>query len=296
MKKANFNTLKNLPVPEGWMEKALAIPEAEEKKAVVPPWRRKGAAALAASILLVTAVGAALFLSIGRSPVTVKPSATEATLAAVTETVGDPTAPSEQTSEAPSAAATEAFIPTASTEPTTPSARNGTAPSQAPTAKPTVPAAKPTAPAENPTVPAIAPTQPSTTAPTQATIWEPPTEPPTPTATPWDQPTEVTWEHPTSAPTEAPTRLRTVVTTIPRGSLPPDKKVYCRIELPDGTVLGDYDLFAKEREMLEYGSHLYSYNVYRRISEPIYEGVSLVCYIYDSSGNILTENYYLDYY
>ena len=32
MKKANFNTLKNLPVPEKWLENALAVPEKEEAK------------------------------------------------------------------------------------------------------------------------------------------------------------------------------------------------------------------------------------------------------------------------
>ena len=30
MKKANFNTLKNLPVPEKWLENALAVPEKAE--------------------------------------------------------------------------------------------------------------------------------------------------------------------------------------------------------------------------------------------------------------------------
>ena len=79
MKKANFNTLKNLPVPEQWIEKALAIPETEEQKPVaVPFWKKPRFIATAASLVLVSALSVGLFLTIGgKSPVAVKPSSTE---------------------------------------------------------------------------------------------------------------------------------------------------------------------------------------------------------------------------
>ena len=37
MKEFNFNTIKNLPVPEQWIENALVIPETEEQKPAVVP-------------------------------------------------------------------------------------------------------------------------------------------------------------------------------------------------------------------------------------------------------------------
>ena len=76
MKKANFDMLKNLPVPEGWIENALAIPEQEEKKnAVVPFWKNREVIA-AASLVLVSALSLLLYLNFGvKPPVEVKSSA-----------------------------------------------------------------------------------------------------------------------------------------------------------------------------------------------------------------------------
>ena len=72
MKKMNFNTLQTLPVPEQWIENALAIPEKERMAA--PLWRRSRFIAAAASLLLVTALSIALYLSVGtQPPVAVKP-------------------------------------------------------------------------------------------------------------------------------------------------------------------------------------------------------------------------------
>lgn len=69
MKKANFNTLRDLPVPESWIENALAVPEAEEQKPVaVPFWRRPRFIAMAASLVLVSALSLALFLTMGNKP------------------------------------------------------------------------------------------------------------------------------------------------------------------------------------------------------------------------------------
>ena len=88
MKEFNFNTIKNLPVLERWIENALAIPETEEQKPAVVPlsnvhceesaepmtrqsqpfWRKPRFIALAASLVLVTALSISLFLSMGSKP------------------------------------------------------------------------------------------------------------------------------------------------------------------------------------------------------------------------------------
>lgn len=77
MKEFNFNTLRDLPVPESWIENAFAIPEnADREPASIPFWRKPRFIATAASLLLVTALSVGLFLSMGgKTPVPVKPDA-----------------------------------------------------------------------------------------------------------------------------------------------------------------------------------------------------------------------------
>lgn len=73
MKEFNFNTLQNLPVPGQWIENALAIPETEEQRpAAVPFWRKPRFIAMAATLVLVSALSIALFLTMGKPPVAVK--------------------------------------------------------------------------------------------------------------------------------------------------------------------------------------------------------------------------------
>lgn len=76
MKKANFHTLQNLPVPESWIENALAIPEkAEQAPAVIPFRRRPRVIAAAAGIVLVSILSVILYFAVGSNPpVSVKPS------------------------------------------------------------------------------------------------------------------------------------------------------------------------------------------------------------------------------
>ena len=88
MKEFNFNTIKNLPVPEKWIDNALSIPEAGEQRLAAVPlsnghseepaepttrpsqpfWRKPRFIAMAASLTLVTALSIALFLSMGNKP------------------------------------------------------------------------------------------------------------------------------------------------------------------------------------------------------------------------------------
>ena len=75
MKKANFDMLKNLPVPEDWIENALAIPERENKKKAVIQFRRNRSLIAAASLMLVSTLSFLLYLSFGfRTPVEIKRS------------------------------------------------------------------------------------------------------------------------------------------------------------------------------------------------------------------------------
>lgn len=213
MKEFNFDALRNLPVPEDWIENALAIPEEEEKKpAVIPFWRKPRFIAMAASLMLVTALSIALYLSMGnKPPVTVKPnskpSATEIiwstdengeTVATEVVIIPDPdeqqnaTQPTEKKS--PVAQFFERIFggtdPTAPTPSPTESGRRSPNQKPAPTekGKPS-PTAKDT-PTEKDDLPVESTDPPySTTAPTEIIIEEPPTVTP--------------WEDSTTSPTES---------------------------------------------------------------------------------------------
>lgn len=318
MKKANFDTLKNLPVPEKWVENALLIPEREKKKAaVIPFWRRKGAIALAASLVLVSVLSVILFSQIGtKPPLKIKSSATESF--SPTEVIGDNTAdPTPEEATEPKTILDKAKdvidsifqTPTetqgsGNTNPTTASDNKKNPPTepqaQSPTAKPGTRPTESAKPSE-----ALSPPQgeKATETPVSPTFPQRETEEPSPTEAEWYDPTyapdatEAPWEPPTEA--EEKTHLYSVSTSIPKGSMPSDKKVYFRIETADGTVLGDYGMFSAEREMVEYGtgngSYLFSYDVSRRIPVPVYSSDDFRCFIYDSNGNILTTKYHLFY-
>ena len=70
MNKYNCDLLKNLPVPEELIEKALMVPESAEKTPAVLPWyRRTRMIAAAASVVLVTTLGfSAFFLFRNKKP------------------------------------------------------------------------------------------------------------------------------------------------------------------------------------------------------------------------------------
>ena len=246
MKEFNFNTIKNLPVPEQWIENALAISETEEQKPAVVPlsngyceesaepmtrqsqpfWRKPRFIALAASLVLVTALSISLFLSMGsKPPIAVKSDskpdstqivwstdeygATVATEVVVIPGDGDQngTAPTEKRS------AIEQFFENVfgtddRTTPTAPSGQNGASSQngrtpQSPSAAPQSPTAAPSPVTPDPTAaprpietdpphePETAPPEePPTTAPWEP-IWDDPTEPPGTSyitaSIPWDR-------------------------------------------------------------------------------------------------------------
>ena len=233
MKKANFNTLKNLSVPESWIENALAIPEKEEQKpAAVPFWKKPRFIAMAASLVLVSALSIALFLSMGsKPPVAVKSgpqsSATEiiwstdeygatvATEVAVVENNQNGTEPTEAKSGIvrfferlfgadDNTAPTTAPDRSSGTANTTPATRGRTNPTTKPNATESVaPSVKPTESGKPSDLPTETPTEDDSVIPNGPGGWEyeKPTEEPTesPTESPWAIPTELSWEEPTEA-------------------------------------------------------------------------------------------------
>ncbi len=314
MKEFNFNTIKNLPIPEQWIENALAIPEAEEQKpAVVPFWRKPRFIALAASLVLVTALSISLFLSMGsKPPIAVKsdskPDSTQivwstdeygATVA--TEVVSVPDDGNQNgahPSEEPSASSQsvenalggDRTSPTAlsgqggseSASPTTPGDQRGSATrhggtSQSPTAAPQKPTASTSPVTPDPTA---APTLIETAS--HETEVAPPVE--LPTTAPW----EPIWDDPTEPPGTS-----YITASIPWDVHPGrDHNVFCRLETYDGEIIGEGGLFDGNRLMLFLGTdrqkNIYSYQFKNHITIPDeLKGEYVNYYIYDIEGNIL---------
>lgn len=279
MKKLNFNSIQSLQPPDSWIENALAIPEKESKKPAFIT--RPRIIAAAASIVLVTAVSVALFLTMGdKSPVEIRPSSTEY-VQPPTSFTGDvgstaasesgqpntaPTSSTEDKAEQIRRAIESVINPTAQTQSgtsTNPTTSSGTqssataqpssqAPTTAPTQKATVkPTEKATQTATEITIitpttkPTQAPTQKPTQKPTQGATevtWEPPTE------TPWipsTQPTQPVTEVATEPPTESPEPTLSRVTLSSKVYSRNSTAIYCKItDVADGSVYGDPDLYS----------------------------------------------------
>ena len=287
MKEFNFNTIKNLPVPEQWIENALLIPEEEDQRLAVIPltnrhceesaepttrqsqpfWRKPRVIAMAASLMLVTALSIALFLSMGnKTPLATKsdskPDATQivwstdeygATVA--TEIVAVPddgnqngAHPTEKLS-ASSQSVENALGGGDSTSPTASSGQGVSAPSatqkgstsQSPTASPQKPTSAP-----SPVDPD--PTEPAANRPTETPWYRPPTE------TPWEKPpelpSETSWEqYPTvpPKPTEPPEYCDVIDVTFWGKSVPYGRTLYVRLFYEGkGSALGDRDPFSDQ--------------------------------------------------
>lgn len=84
MNEKNFDALKNIKVPQAWLDKAAAIPEEYPRKRAAFPLYRIAAAA---SIVLVSVIGVLIFLFFGKSaPIVMRDSES-----AVSESVTDET-------------------------------------------------------------------------------------------------------------------------------------------------------------------------------------------------------------
>lgn len=239
MNEFNCNSLKNLPVPDALIQKALAIPESVEKAPAVLPWyRRTKVIAAAASFLLVVTLGFTAYFLFGNInknvlPVAPKPgtAVTPAASEAPTEHSAspiNPTAPTENGTVAPTERGT--VPPNTTTNPT----EHGVIPTDASVARPTenrTPAAtsahEPRAergtqpsrdPASRPTSPS--PTSPLSTTPRVIPATESPSRTPRATERPAVTPTRVPTEPPHPQPTSAPhTQKPTTAPVVPQQDL-----------------------------------------------------------------------------
>ena len=309
MKQFNCDSLKNLPVPEELIEKAVAIPETAAKTPAALPWfRNTKLIAAAASVVLVTAIGSTVYFIFGNknpipvaeySPVTASELQTERSSDG-TQLTEAPTAPAgsdrpdgrQNASSVPTQPATQPavqvlidsrgrqiVVPASSAAPsdasspaTTPAATEPRQvdPTDAPRPTPTQkPVVNPTT-APEPTTAPTPTTDPATEKPTAEEEWpDPPVELPTEI---WDNPTESPW-------------TISLTATIPYEIRSQQLPVYCKILRSNGTLVGDPDLFSDQHRASAYFIPKYEKAVY----DPIGNGLPLTYglytyYFYDGSG------------
>ena len=319
MNEFNCNSLKNLPVPEKLIQKALAIPETAEKApAVLPRYRRGRMTATAASIVLVTVLGISLYFLFGNidppvepsvtparesvsdtaapdetakntaPPLTVKPSDGVSSATDGTQKPSQPAVPPSAQTATDSAGRIVSAPPTGAPEITPTEARRsaptkqpGTAQKQEPTQKPS-PTRRAT---ENPVTPT---SQPITHPPTEALL--PTVEPAIVTEPEWEQPSPTEPAHePQSAATQPP--VDTVLTfrsTIRVRDPQYSGKVYCRIyDRNARAALGDPDRFADSHR----AEYTLNGNAMTAVYRPSEHGISVppgsyAVSFYDESGDI----------
>ncbi len=273
MKKYNFNTINNLTTPEGWIEKALEIPQLEEKRRSEVRRRSVRYASLAASIVLVGALAVILFMNKGNQPPVVTAPMTSETVSYDFErSTQAPTHPATvAATAAPTVAAATAAQPTVA-------AARATAPTQPGTQGAEAPAPldiydEPTQPLIEPDISTQAPTQPP--APTQA-----PTQPPK--------------VAPTEAPIDKLPDLAAVgydgiiIEDISADELGDDSLICCRIYTRDGEAVGDGDSYSDEHlaRRIDRGEEVTVYYIPCDYVVLPYNGVYRYEF-YDETGRIL---------
>lgn len=237
MSEKNFNSISNFEVPQSWIDGALNIPTTpHSKKPVVFFVKHSGVIASAACIVLVCVMSLFLFfMTKDGATVRIDSNKTSQTDSNTDKVTNNPTNPDEDYVY-PLVVDPSQFATTLDGEVVTP-----------------------TLPFENPTLaPTDVPSEPDITEkPTSAPV-DPPTEEPTdvpteePTAVPTEDPTITPTgpvEYPSAPPTDPPTEPvdyenigihGRVDTTKLTGS----KKVYCKLYDPNGSLMGDSNLFA----------------------------------------------------
>ena len=277
MNNINFHSLKNISVPDGLQEKVLAIPERSDERAPAPIARTFRLAAAAAGFVIIAAVSMVFFLHTGdQPPVVVQSSPTAYTESPTEDSNGYPDKVRPTTAETVSATAAS---------PNKPKTDGIAAPLQKGTDQPNRPSIVPTEHSMTESGDTLPASQPATVAD------DPPTERPAETRAPWNPqpPTALPWSPPTEEPWRAPVA---VSVTIPRAIHPSDGKVYCRIETPDGTLLGGFGLFDDERLMTNLGSsggYIYYYRFAKYYDVPFRSPSDTYnCVVYDSAGNVLS--------
>ena len=264
MKKYNFNTINNLTTPEGWIEKALEIPQLEEKRRSEVRRRSVRYASLAASIVLVGALAVILFMNKGNQPPVV-------TAPMTSETVSYDF---ERSTQAPTHPATVA----ATAAPTVAAAT---------AAQPTVAAARATAPTQPGTQNAVFSPEPSD-------ISYEPTQP----VIELDISTQAPTQPPKDAPTEAPKDKLPdlaavgydgiIIEDISADELGDDSIICCRIYTRDGEPVGDGDSYSDEHlaRRIDRGEEVTVYYIPCDYVVLPYNGVYRYEF-YDETGRIL---------
>lgn len=277
MKKVNFHAIQSLPTPESWIENALAIPEEEEEKEkpAVIPRRSYRLIAAAASLVLVSLIGVAVWMVFGRTPAPII------------------TAPKNT-------ASTESVVSTEGVPASTESATTGETG--------TIPAQAPTAPADTHTVATVStPTELATTPSQHAPTEEPTARPDSPITIPTERPTEAT-VHPTEItvyptevtaepsepafyPTETPWFYENeVISDVPSSKFPENGRIYCAIYDSDGSMFGDADPYSDQHlaTVLRYEEWRDSYLVvYRPSEKDVLPRPGYYTYrFYDENGNV----------
>ena len=264
MKKYNFNTINNLTTPEGWIEKALEIPQLEEKRRSEVRRRSVRYASLAASIVLVGALAVILFMNKGNQPPVV-------TAPMTSETVSYDF---ERSTQAPTHPATVA----ATAAPTVAAAA---------AAQPTVAAARATAPTQPGTQNAVFSPEPSD-------ISYEPTQP----VIELDISTQAPTQPPKVAPTEAPKDKLPdlaavgydgiIIEDISADELGDDSLICCRIYTRDGEPVGDGDSYSDEHlaRRIDRGEEVTVYYIPCDYVVLPYNGVYRYEF-YDETGRIL---------
>ncbi len=281
MNEYNCNSLKNLPVPEDLVERALAIPDTVQNTPAVVPWYRKTQIwASVASIALVTLAGISVFFFFGnkKPPIAKSQIVSDAVVPSEHSVTEPATAPSTDAgSEAIGADATQ---PATHTNASTPAAVSESEKTEA-------------ARASDPT--AVTPSQGSTETPapsehaakpTTEKMTDPPTERPTEQIVPSTEPTDEPWEptDPTTEPTDEPSERLDPTTEAPAFSaqIRATHKLfhgilYCRIyDRTAKVVLGDPDRFAASHmaELIDEGFYI------RAIYHPSEHGIAILPGVY----------------
>ena len=319
MNEFNFDSLKNIPVPEELIEKALDIPDSV-KAAPQPRPVLKRRLMAAAGFVLVFAVSLSAYFLLGNisdSPIPVAPAHTEPADETEPATLPDddlvsPTAPTEEPTEEPSAdpGQTDHVAPTEAA-----SERPTVKPTEKSTVKPTERPTK--SPSQKPTQrPMQIPTQKPTQKPTQRPT-EKPTQIPTqkPTEPPVVDPTEPEWP-PIEEPTEAPSEPHVSPTSFPdEPGIPtrPDEPepyiyfvpfcldgreinggLYCTFTDRNGNIIGAIDPYSPYKKAEYYIKGDWVYVSYERARVADLNAGYCYAKIYDRSGTVyLTQRVYL---
>ena len=322
MNNKNFDRLKNIEVPESWIENAINIPNVVPKKKPLAFPRINRYLAAVACLVLVCSVSLVIALRMDKDVIPTKPmisnkdNSNNETTAPTNEGNVPPVINTEEPTEKP-------VIETTNEQEEKPTDENGaTQEPLDPNGKPSNPDTNPSEPTDRPETPPTPPLDgegeldPPTSAPTPEPTYEPTPEPtpepdpePDPEA-PEDAPTvEVYPDDPALPPPSSPTPQYPSYGNPPAGSdvfieinvnkIPnysPSNKIYiyCEVRDPDGITLGSQNLFSAEKLVTIFKvSDNYAYCAYSiKNHYTLTKHGRYTAYFYDANGKNIGSAYY----